>query len=204
MRTLRNRLGPLAIAIAGLALPAAATAAPVVPPENSAATQYTEAIPTGGGRKDAGKEGGGKERTPAEVLGNGKAGKLKAHGPEGQAAAEVAAETAPTVDVVTTTPAPAPEPPPSKPAAARGPDQGDEPQRQADETAVGDAVPVLRTAAADPPLAEESASSGFGEVLGQATGSSGPGQLGPLLPLLILGTILWSLLFAWRQRRHAS
>lgn len=198
-----NRLGLWAIAIVGLALPAAAAAAPVVPPENSAATQYTEAIPTGGGQKDAGKEGDGKKRSPAEVLGSGKAGKLKAHGPEGQAAAEVAAETAPDVEPVapTTSPEPAPneQPPPSG-----GGDRDGKPQQQVEETGRDDVAPVQKTATADTVLVEQPASSGFGEVVGQATGSSASGQLGLWLPLLILGTVLWALLFAWRRRRQSD
>ncbi len=203
MKTLRNKAGVSAIAIACLALPSAAGAETVVPPENSAATQYTEAIPTGGGRKDAGKTGGGKEATPAEVLGAGKAKKLKKQGDEGRAAAEVAAETAPSSAAGTASP-----PPATKPPTGNGPSTGgDGNKAPASEAEVGgsavDRKATPAPAAADP-LAAEPASSGFGEVLGQATGSSASGQLGPLLPLLILGTILWSLLFAWRHRRQAE
>jgi hypothetical protein len=39
--------------------------------------------------------------------------------------------------------------------------------------------------------------------LAQATGSSS-GQLGLFLPLIIIGTVIWSLNFLWRQRRQVG
>jgi len=206
VKDLRNKLWPGAIAIACLVLPATAAAETVVPPENSAATQYTEAIPTGGGRTDAGKTGSGKKATPAEVLGAGKAKKLKAHGDEGQAAAEVAAETAPTVSAATADPPSAADPAPREVRPAGGdPGQGDKQQPAgADRGGLGKATPIEGSRARELLATDPAGSSGFGEVLGQATGSSASGQLGALLPLLIFGTILWSLLFAWRQRRQAE
>ena len=44
-------------------------------------------------------------------------------------------------------------------------------------------------------------SSGLGEVIGQATGSSSSGQLGLLLPLLILAVATWAVAYVLRQRR---
>jgi len=203
----RHRLAPCAIAIACFALPAAAGAETVVPPENSAATQYTEAIPTGGGREDAGKTGGGKKATPAEVLGAGKAKKLKQHGNEGRAAAEVAAETAPTVTTENAEPPAAARPAPPEEPPASG-DRGQGQTRQAPKRAGGDghagSAPPRERPAESLLATDPQGSSGFGEVLGQATGSSASGQLGLWLPLLILGTVIWSLLFAWRQRRHGE
>jgi hypothetical protein len=49
-----------------------------------------------------------------------------------------------------------------------------------------------------------SGSSGLGEVIAEATGSSSSGGLGMLLPLAIAGAIAWSLAFLWRQRRPAE
>jgi hypothetical protein len=51
---------------------------------------------------------------------------------------------------------------------------------------------------------EPHGSSGLGEVLGQATGSSSSGQLGLLLPLVVIGAIAWALAFFWRQRRRVA
>jgi hypothetical protein len=49
-----------------------------------------------------------------------------------------------------------------------------------------------------------SGSSGFGEVIAQATGSSDSGGLGIVLPLLILAAIAASAIYFWRQRRRAA
>jgi hypothetical protein len=51
---------------------------------------------------------------------------------------------------------------------------------------------------------EPEGSSGFREVISQATGSSDSGQMGLLLPLVILAAIAGSALYFWRQRRHAA
>lgn len=78
-----------------LALPPSPPAAAnqrIVPPGNSAVNQYTEVLPTPGGNAVEGQGGGG---APAAVLGGTDARRLEALGPEGRAAAEVAARTAP-------------------------------------------------------------------------------------------------------------
>ena len=64
----------------------------VVPPSNSAATQYTEAFPTSGGDK---KTDQARHRSPSKVLGAKNAHRLDKQGPDGAAAAAVAAATAP-------------------------------------------------------------------------------------------------------------
>lgn len=77
-----------------LAAPGTASAVKRVPPGLSAANQYTETLPAPGGNvpsQDAGDDG----RTPDEVLGDDNAERLEALGPEGRAAAELAAATAP-------------------------------------------------------------------------------------------------------------
>lgn len=84
-----------------LALPVAtAAAAPGrVPPGNSGVNQYTETLPGPGGNEPTsgigGKANGGGGRTPAKVLGHANAAQLEALGPEGRAAAQLAAESAP-------------------------------------------------------------------------------------------------------------
>jgi len=191
------------IAIVAVALPASAAAEPVVPPENSAATQYTEAIPTGGGQKDAGKSGNSGKRSPSSVLGSKKAKKLNAHGPQGQAAAQVAAETAPPSAArarteVTPEPAPAPH---REASHSENESRGGTTNRggPSDDRAGGPAQ------VAPPPRLDASAgASGLGEVLGQATGASSGGELGPLLPLLVLATLIWALLYAMRRKRPVT
>jgi hypothetical protein len=198
MEPLKNKVVLPVVALALLALPAAASGESVVPPENSAATQYTEAIPTGGGQKDAGKAGHGEKRSPSTVLGSHKAHKLNAQGPQGRAAAEVAAATAPAPapQSVATAPAPAPEPQNGEVKSGHG---------KADSAGVPNARPTPHHASSPPPeLTTPSGSSGVGEVLARATGSSSDGELGLLLPLLIVGTIVWAVFYLRRQRRPAA
>lgn len=169
-------------------LPAVAAAETVVPPGNSAATQYTEAFPTSGGntKTNSGING---DASPAKVLGSGNAKKLESKGQVGHEVADLAAETAPVQVSSEQSPATKPtgghhgsggvnavKPPSGGGAGAQGGDGG---------VSAGDG------------------SSGFGEVLAQATGSSS-GQLGLFLPLIIIGTVIWSLNFLWRQRRQAG
>ena len=200
MKALKNGLGLGAVAIAILALPAAAAGEPVVPPENSAATQYTEALPTGGGSKDAGKVGDRDNVKPAAVLGADKAKKLESHGKEGREVAEVVAATAPS---------PVPAPPPSpEPAAPGGSDGARATQGSggASQAKLGDNVAVTPLSV-EPSVRQvdiPAGSSGLGEVLAQATGSSSSGQLGVLLPLLILAALAWALAFLWRQRQRTA
>lgn len=63
----------------------------MVPPGNSAVNQYTETYPTAKGGAPASETG---ERSPAESLGARNADKLEGLGPEGRAAAELAAPPA--------------------------------------------------------------------------------------------------------------
>jgi len=201
IETLKNGLGLCAIAIAALVLPATAAAAPVVPPENSAATQYTEAIPTGGGQKDAGKVGDRGKRSPASVLGSHRAKKLEAKGREGREVAEVVAATAPRSE---TAPAPDPESA-SKPVGEKAANGNDD-EKKADGGAAKRKEPPNgpQSAAAEHRLDIPAGSSGLGEVLAQATGSSSTGELGGLLPLILLATIFWAIAFLLRQRRRAA
>ena len=159
---LRLALGP-AVAVAIAAFPSAAVAQRVVPPGNSAVNQYTETYPMAGG--DAAAAGGGK-RSPAKALGTRSAQKLDALGPEGRAAATLAAATSP---------------------ARRGPEG-----RQREAGGVSGS-PAIGSA--------PGGSSGLSAVIGQATGSSSSGQLGLLLPLVILAAIIGSVVYLWRRRR---
>lgn len=179
------------IASAALALaPPTATAA-VLPPGNSAANQYTEAYPTDGGNSPAADRG---HRTPTQALGKKNAKRLEAQGPEGRAAAEIAAATAPVA-----------QPPggsgsagnrsSSQPAGAGGADTQAASATGAQPRGGGDGAGQS---------GGSGGSSGFDRVLGQATGSSSSGQLGPFLPLLIAAAVVWSIAYTLRRRRRAG
>lgn len=187
----KKLLFQVAVALATLVTPASAAAASIVPPENSAATQYTEAIPTGGGQQDAGQ---GKKRAPSSVLGSKKAKKLEAQGRAGRAAAQIAAETAPfeqqTSEAVANAPSTSPQG-----GASGDPGEGRTPAKRSGPA---------RPAAHAPHLDASGGATGFGEVLGQAVGTSSGGEFGRLLPLLILGTLIWALIYGLRRKRPAA
>ncbi len=92
-------MGPLRptafLAAAALAFPAVGLAAThhVLPPGNSGANQYTETLPGAGGNVPSGEAKGG--GLPAKSLGSANAAQLEALGPEGRAAAQLAAATGP-------------------------------------------------------------------------------------------------------------
>lgn len=181
-------------ALAVAASPSLATAQSVVPPGNSAVTQYTETVPTAGGEASTGKG----KRSPAKVLGADKAKQLEAQGPQGQEAATVAAATAPVVS--------------SPPESAAGDGHshrggGAKPAKKAREDGLS-GHPHRRATPREPvaaglKLSDASGSSGLGEVLGGAVGSSSSGQSGLLLPLVVLVTVVWAFVYLWRKRRTA-
>jgi hypothetical protein len=177
--------GTVALAILTLAAPGSAGAAAVVPPGNSAATQYTEALPTAGGPRGTSHPGErGRERSPNEVLGKSTTQHLEAQGAQGRAVAEVVAETAPSslsrasID---------------NSGKAKGPNGRK--VRQANGAGGGGSATRA---------ARDDGSSGLGEVAGQATGSSSSGEMGLLLPLLLAAVILWAAVYWSRQRRRPA
>ena len=206
MTVIRTAIPALAAA-AALLLPTLAEGEEVVPPGNSAATQYTEAIPTAGGPKQTSGSRHHRSRSPEKVLGAHNAQKLDAKGPAGKAVAEIATETAP---------------------AARSVEAGSKPasQQRRDETigahggsaaGTAQAPPVQpshrRAANADVRAAQAQAtaraatlpsgSSGVGAVLAKASGSSSSGGTGPLL-LALVATAAWAAAFALRQRKRPA
>jgi hypothetical protein len=207
MKASKTGLGLFAATIAILALPTAAQAEYLIPPGNSAATQYTEAVPTAGGPKATNPSKHNGNKSPKQVLGNGNAKKLDAQGPEGRAAAEVAAATAPVAvsgggESATATPGHV-----SPEKGANGSDSegsglngGGSPADRASGNAPGSPAGQEATLTSEQ---IPSGSSGLGEVLGQATGSSS-GQLGLLLPLIVIGTIAWSVAYVVRRRRQPT
>jgi hypothetical protein len=201
---MKMRLHTLRIALAtaltvALVVPAQSLAEYYVPPENSAANQYTESFPGAGGEK-AGK---GKKATPADTLGSRNAKRLEERGPAGQAAAEVAAETAPSQ--------------PSTGSEANGGGEGSSGggagsggggsnggsgsggtagSNGGSTSSGGSADSVGQSTKVDQPQG----SSGVGHVLGQATGV-GDGNVGIWLPLVILLTLAGSIAYAARSRQ---
>lgn len=159
-----------------------AEAAYLVPPGNSAAIQYTESFPTGGGEKESPQGIDGRRSSMKKTLGTENARKLEEQGAAGQAAAEFATATAPA----------------SVTAASQRAGT-----TTVEQTNTGITVPPGRASrAAD--ANQPSGSSGLGEVIAQATGASSSGELGIALPLLILGAIAWAIAYLLRQHRHPA
>jgi len=195
----RTRLCLLMAAITLAALPASAAAEAYVPPGNSAATQYTEAVPTAGGPKATTHSKHGQSKSPDRVLGAHKTAKLDAQGPQGRAAAEVAALTAPSAvgAKVEATAASGPgTPEPQGGQTGSGGVQAGSGSNAGDLSQSGRSTSPGHTAQAEP-----GGSSGIGEVVGQATGSSSSGQLGVWLPLLIAAVVIWSGAYVLRRQR---
>jgi hypothetical protein len=168
MRALKLTLG-LAALVALVAQPLTAQAQRTVPPDNSAATQYTETYPTAGGDSPTGD---GRAPSPQRTLGTGNAKRLEALGSEGQAAAALAATTAPVKT--------AEERGVSRPGAARS------------------------EGGADASAPQPDGASALNQVIEQATGSSSSGQMGLLLPLIVLAAIACSAAHLWRRHRAIS
>jgi hypothetical protein len=202
MKTLKTRIAlPAAVlAIVATGPGAAAANGAVIPPGNSAATQYTEAFPTPGGDKKT--DEAAHHRSPARVLGNSNSQKLQQRGPDGQAAAETAAATAP---VPTETPAPTTPTDKSADEESSGGGSGSGKGNGGKGPAGQNRQPSPGPTSAQLAATElPEGSSGLGSAIEQATGLSTSGQSGMLLPLVILATILWSLAYLWRQRRQVD
>lgn len=183
-------------------LPVAAQAEEIVPPDNSAAIQYTETLPTARGQKDA--EGHTDKVKPVKVLGHKQADRLEKQGKEGREVAEFAAETAPAGSATNKGGGETSVSPP----ADSGKQQGSERKRKRSEGSSHAAgggsdksggAGGSGTGGAD--TAQPHGASALGEVAGQATGTSS-GRLGLVLPLVILGALAWAAAYLWRQRRR--
>lgn len=194
----RTLLGVLAASLTLTAVPAsAASDATIIPPGNPAANQYTEAIPTSRGNKDTESHS---RRSPKEALGSKNAKKLEGQGADGRATAELAAETAPAT------------------ATERGEKSSDGSGQKAttDEGGAagasggngGSGGGGTPNGSGGEPAAKQTASSdgssGLGEVVSQATGSDSSGDLGLLLPLMIVLVLAGSVAYAIRQRRAVN
>ena len=191
---MKIRLGLLTMAVGLLAAPTGATAEYLIPPGNSAATQYTEAYPTAGGQH---RSGGGGGASPAEALGAGNARRLEARGADGRATAALAAETSPGADSVRSG-----EAEPSSQSSGGANRTGGSSHHPGSSPGDRERVtPGPASAGQASPGTEAGGDSGFGAVIGQATGTSS-GELGLLLPLAILATAAWAVAFLLRTRRR--
>lgn len=181
---------------------AGAAAESLVPPGNSAASQYTETFPTSKGEEDEqGKKKSGV--TPTQVLGAGKAHQLEDKGPTGKKVAEFAAETSPTA-----VPVAGSEEAATGDGKSRTPKHGSKPGAS---DGAGEQSEGAAGAAGQPSGggsggsggagARASGSSGLGEVISQATGTSS-GSLGLLLPLTLIAVVIWSAAYVWRNRQQ--
>jgi hypothetical protein len=199
-------IGLTAALTVALVVPAHSLADYYVPPENSAANQYTESFPGAGGEKD----GKGKGVTPADTLGSRNAKRLEEHGSAGKAAAEVAAETAPepvTTDGGTSGGSGSASggsggagnaggnASSGKGAGGSGSGGGSGANGGSTSSGSGNTA-VSQSAKVDQP----EGSSGLSQVLGQATGV-GDGNVGLWLPLVILLTLAGSIAYAARSRQ---
>lgn len=185
MKLLKPGLPVLAAALV-LALPSAALAASVVPPDNPAATQYTEAVPSSHGPTDAEHSKGHKR--PDQTLGERNAKRLESEGQDGRETARIAAETAP--DTVA--------------AQAKGGGAADSAPNGGSGTGASQKggraegeVPPNASAAGD-------GGSGPGRVLGQATGLDTSEGTGLLLPLAVVAILAWGSAYALRRRKRAA
>lgn len=189
MRTTKFGFG-LVAAISLITAPSAAIAQTVIPPGNSAVNQYTQTFPTAGGNTPAQSRGG---RSPAKVLGARNAHRLDAKGPQGRAAAALAA-TAPVTATVAA----------GKASSYSSAKSGGGVHGQSTHHAGGAGQGSFGGRGDDSEADVPSGSSGLGQVIGQATGSSSSGQMGLLFPLVIVGAILWSIAYLWRQKRRTA
>jgi hypothetical protein len=195
----RTLLALLATSLAAIAVPAAAAAEEaIVPPGNSAATQYTQAFPTPGGEKESNDDEG--KVKVADVLGARDTKRLEQKGPTGKAVAEFTAETAPAPVVEGgsgTSDKGEDRPADSSKGEERGGDGAKEGQ------AAGVAGNGTSGGSGGGSVDVPAGSSGIGQVASEATGISA-GKLGLWLPLFLIAAAVWALAYFFRQRHRVA
>lgn len=213
MKELKTAIA-VTVFVAMTAIPSQAVAENIVPPGNSAATQYTETFPTAGGNAAIKNSsiGGGEKRSPDKVLGHSTTKQLEEHGNEGRAVVELASEGAP---------APTPASSGGQGGGSGGTgssagsgaqhggggsgqsaDNGGNSRGGAQGGAVKGSGQQSATAipAASAAGAKVSGDSGASAILAQATGSSS-GTMGIFLPLLLVLAAAWAVVYSWRRQR---
>lgn len=195
----------LAAILLALALPGAASAEYLVPEGNSAVSQYTEGVPSAGGEKGT-RNGEFKEPVSAgKTIGAGNAKKLAEAGPEGEEAAQVAAETAP--PQTTSGEGESSEAGGGNHGGGgkQGGGSGGGGQGGGNQGGSGQSNGGGQGGGATEPEAggeSGGGNSGIGSVLAAATGSE-DGHLGLLLPLIVLAALAGGTYYALRQRNRA-
>jgi hypothetical protein len=203
----RLQLAIVAGAIAVVALPASSFAnSSQVPPGLSGANQYTETLPGPGGGEPTSKTGKTAAK-PEETLGKEDAEKMEAEGPEGRAAAELAAQTAPesTAEAV---PTPVAE---SSNESGHGDKTKKNKKQHGSKQKSGhngkhDSGKKADAAATPqgPEQTDPDGSSGVEQVAASLTGSSDSGGMGPLLPILIGVAAISAVAYLARNRSLKS
>ncbi len=176
MNLLRIAIGLAATASLSQRLTPTAAAASVVPPGNSAATQYTETFPTSGGEaaEKNGEINGANADPVQKALGSSKAHRLESKGADGKAVAALTAATAPPGSRCESD-GKAPQEPGRRSLERRWQRLGGGGRRSCRSGGIG----RCRREIGASRLQQPSGASGLGQVLSQATGSSS-GQLGML------------------------
>ncbi len=189
---LKTEICVAAVVAAFSILPTTAPAAKVVPPGNSAATQYTETLPTSGGNAEVGGGNESKHQSPAKTLGSKTAKQLEERGPEGEAVADFAAETTPSSQSSASR---------SEAGSGGGKGSSGAGSQGGTESAGGVSAGGAKKAASagGAAVSVPSGSSGFGEAVSYTTGSTS-GEMGLFLPLILIGALIWASSHAWRSR----
>jgi len=188
------------VLVAALLAPPAAIGAPIVPPGNSAVNQYTQTIPTSRGNKEVRQKG---HRSPSKTLGKKASQKLQKQGKDGEAAAELAAAGTPAGAAGGGSGAAGGGGSGNGgPGGPNGSAHGGGAQGGAGDGSGSQGVggPGAAKAVAD----ADDGKSGFGQIVGELTGTSSSGDLGLLLPLAIIAAAVWCGAYFWRHRRATA
>jgi hypothetical protein len=179
----------LSLVMAAFGMSVAAADGALVPPGNSAATQYSETLPGAGGEEAHQKSGSGGKESGSGEKGDVAAGappvssetatELRALGPEGEAALSLANSSAP-----------------PRPAATGSDEKGEKGEEAVGATGGAGGGPSAGGGTGP----GNGGSSGVGEVLGGAAGTSS-GGLGFLQPLIIALVLVCAVAYAVRRRR---
>ncbi len=191
----------------------------IAPPGNSGVGQYVESIPTaggsrptntvhplGGGSNSGGSHGGGSNSLGSPGGGSGSGGSHRGSSGSGGSRADGSgsgnSHGATSSGQGSVSAAGAPAPAPERALGSRGPD-GAAAAALAQETAP--AVPVdsahARRTQADSP---RGGSSPIATVVKAVTGSSSGGGLGPVLPIILVATVLGGAALALLRRRRTT
>ena len=173
-------------------VPGQALANEIVPPGNSGVNQYTQTFPTASGNLAVKHQ---EIRRPTRVLGKKQARALEEKGPEGKAAAELAAVGSPsTGDRSESFSAP-------RSGGRVGNGIGSDNQRSKGIVAGTDrGGSGASSLGSDKKRTTPGSGSLQAQIVDQATGFSSFGELGPLMPVALIFGFAWCVAFAWRRR----